>query len=141
VKIFRNGNQKEWHTASDEGASDCFTGTVRIDPLFYAKNPAGSDHASIAFEPGARTAWHGHPLDQTLIGTAGCGLVQHWGSPIEEIRPGDVISISLGEKHWHGASPTTAVTHIAIQEYLNGKAADWMEKASDEQYQAGFRAE
>ena len=109
---------------------------VRIDPLFQANAPARVVGASVTFEPCARTAWHIHPLGQTLIVTAGCGRVQRWGGPIEEIRPGDVIWFSPGEKHWHGATPTTAMTHIAIQEQLDGKTADWMEKVSDEQYQA-----
>ena len=98
--------------------------------------PARALGASVTFEPGARTAWHTHPLGQTLIVTAGCGRVQRWGGPIEEIRPGDVVWIPPGEKHWHGATPTTAMTHIAIQEQLDGKAVDWMEQVSDEQYQA-----
>jgi len=120
---------------SGKGQAEHFTGTVRIDPLFQAKDPARAGGASVTFEPGARTAWHSHRLGQTLIVTAGCGRTQLWGGPIEEIRPGDVVSILPGEKHWHGASPTTAVTHIAIQEYRDGKATDWMEKVSDEQYQ------
>jgi quercetin dioxygenase-like cupin family protein len=121
---------------SNNGPADWFTGTVRIDPLFQVKEPARAAGNSVTFEPGARTAWHAHPLGQTLIVTAGCGRAQHWGGPIEEIRPGDVICIAPGEKHWHGAAPTTAMTHIAIQEALDGKAVDWMEKVSDEQYQA-----
>jgi quercetin dioxygenase-like cupin family protein len=136
MDIKRSGSQP-----SGKGPAEWFTGTVRIDPLFVANTPARAGGASVTFEPGARTAWHSHPLGQTLIVTAGCGWVQHWGGPIEEIRPGDVITITLGEKHWHGASPTTAMTHIAIQEYLDGRAADWMEKVSDEQYQAGLRTE
>jgi quercetin dioxygenase-like cupin family protein len=107
---------------------------VRIDPLFEAKQPARAGGAYVTFEPGARTAWHTHPLGQTLIVTTGCGWVGHWGGPVEEIRPGDVVLIAPGEKHWHGASATTAMTHIAIQEYLDGKAVDWMEQVSDEQY-------
>src|SRR2546426_1329965 len=126
---------------SSKGPADWFTGPVRIDPLFQAPNPARVAGASVTFEPGARTAWHTHPLGQTLIVTAGCGRAQRWGGPIEEIRPGDVISIAPGEKHWHGAAPATAVTHIAVQEQLNGKAVDWMEKVSDAQYQTGSRAE
>jgi len=129
MDIKRNGSQP-----SGKGPADWFTGTVRIDPLFEANDPARTSGASVTFEPGARTAWHSHPLGQTLIVTAGCGRVQRWEGPIEEIRPGDVIVILPGEKHWHGAVPTTAVTHIAIQEYLDGKAADWMEHVSDEQY-------
>ena len=110
-------------------------------PCSKAPDPARVSAASVTFEPGARTAWHTHPLGQTLIVTAGCGLVQSWGGPIEEIRPGDVIWSPPGEKHWHGAAATTAMTHISIVEQLDGKSADWMEKVSDEQYQAGLRAE
>jgi len=132
MEIKRSGSQP-----SGKGPSEWFTGTVRIDPLFDAKNPARAGGAYVTFEPGARTAWHSHPLGQTLIVTGGCGWVQRWGGPIEEIRPGDVVLILPGEKHWHGATGTTAMTHIAIQEYLDGKAADWMERVSDEQYQAG----
>ena len=109
---------------------------MRIDPLFQANAPARAGGASVTFERGARTAWHTHPLGQTLIVTAGCGRAQRWGGPIEEIRSGDVIWFPSGEKHWHGAAPTTAMTHIAIQEALDGKVVDWMEKVSDEQYQA-----
>ena len=109
-------------------------GTVRIDPLFQPNAPARASGASVTFEPGARTAWHTHPLGQTLIVTAGCGRAQRWGGPIEEIRPGDVIWFPPGEKHWHGAAPTTAMTHIAIGEKLDGKVVDWMEKVTDEQY-------
>jgi quercetin dioxygenase-like cupin family protein len=119
---------------SSKGPADWFTGTVRIDPLFQANAPARASGASVTFEPSARTAWHTHPLGQTLIVTAGCGWVQREGGPIEEIHPGDVVSIPSGEKHWHGATPTTAMTHIAIQEALDGKVVDWMEKVSDEQY-------
>jgi quercetin dioxygenase-like cupin family protein len=111
-----------------------FTGLVRVDPLFEAADPARARGASVTFEPGARTAWHGHPLGQELIVTSGIGRVQKWGGPIEEIRPGDVVWFEPGEKHWHGASPTVAMTHIAIQEALNGKVVDWVEKVSDEQY-------
>jgi quercetin dioxygenase-like cupin family protein len=121
---------------SNKGPADWFTGTVRIDPLFKADAPARAAGASVTFEPGARTAWHTHPLGQTLIVIAGCGRAQRWGGPIEEIRPGDVVWFPPGEKHWHGAAPTTAMTHIAIQENLDGKLVDWMEKVSDEQYQA-----
>ena len=117
-----------------KGPSDWFTGTVRIDPLFQAPDPAHVIGVSVTFEPGARTAWHTHPLGQTLIVTAGCGLAQRWGGPVEVIPPGDVVWFAPGEKHWHGATPTTAMTHIAIQEKLDGKAVDWMEKVSDEQY-------
>ena len=119
---------------SNEGPAEYFTGTVRIDPLFEASDPARALGASVTFEPGARTAWHTHPLGQILIVTAGCGRAQRWGGPIEEIRPGDVVWFSPNEKHWHGAAPTTALTHIAIVEQLDGKSADWMEKVSDEQY-------
>jgi quercetin dioxygenase-like cupin family protein len=129
MEIKRSGSQP-----SGKGPEDWFTGTVRIDPLFKPPEPARAFGASVTFEPGARTAWHSHPLGQTLIVTAGSGLVQRWGGPIEEIRPGDVVWIAPGEKHWHGASPTTSMTHIAIQEELEGKAADWMEHVSDEQY-------
>ncbi len=131
MNIKRSGSQP-----SGKGQAEYFTGNVRIDPLHQADEPARVGCAYVTFEPGARTAWHTHPLGQTLIVTAGCGRVQRWGGPIEEIRPGDVIWIAPGEKHWHGAAPTTAMTHIAIHEYLDGKAADWMEKVSDEQYQA-----
>jgi quercetin dioxygenase-like cupin family protein len=119
---------------STKASAEYFTGTVRIDPLFQAPDPARVVGASVTFEPGARTAWHTHPLGQTLIVIAGCGLVQRWGGPIEEMRPGDVVWISPGEKHWHGATPTTAMTHIAVHERLDGKTVDWMEKVSDEQY-------
>ena len=132
MDIKRAGSQP-----SDRGPTEWFTGTVRIDPLFRAPDPARVAAASVTFEPGARTAWHAHPLGQNLIVIAGCGRVQRWGGPIEEIRPGDVVWIPPGEKHWHGASPTTAMTHIAVQERLDGNAADWMEHVSDEQYQSG----
>jgi len=129
MDIQRSGSQP-----SGKGPSGYFTGTVRVDPLFQASEPARALGASVTFEPGARTAWHTHPLGQTLIVTAGCGLVQRRGGPIEEIRPGDVVWIAPGEKHWHGATATTAMTHIAIVEQLDGKTADWMEQVSDEQY-------
>ena len=119
---------------SGKGPDEYFSGSVRIDPLFQAPDPARAVCASVTFEPGARTAWHTHPLGQTLIVTAGSGLAQRWGGSIEQIRPGDVIWFPPGEKHWHGATATTAMTHIAIQERLDGKAVDWMEKVSDEQY-------
>ena len=122
---------------STKGLAEYFTGTVRIDPLFQANAPARALGARVTFEPGARTAWHTHPLGQTLIVTSGCGRAQSWGGPIEEIQPGDVIWFAPGEKHWHGAGAAAAMTHIAIQEQLDGKAVDWMEKVSDEQYQAG----
>jgi quercetin dioxygenase-like cupin family protein len=121
---------------SGKGPADYFTGAVRVDKLFDAPDPARVVGASVTFEPGARTAWHTHPLGQTLIVTSGCGRVQRWGGLIEEIRPGDVIWFPPGEKHWHGAAPTTAMTHIAVLEHLNGKTADWMEQVSDEQYHA-----
>src|SRR6187431_156659 len=120
---------------SGKGPADYFTGTVRIDPLFEPTEPARAIGASVTCEPGARTAWHTHPLGQTLIVTAGCGRAQRWGGSIEEIRPGDVIRFAPGEKHWHGASPATALTHIAIQERLDGQAVDWMEHVTDEEYQ------
>jgi len=119
---------------SGKGPDEYFTGAVRVDPLFHADDPARVVGASVTFEPGARTAWHTHPLGQTLIVTAGSGRAQRWDGPIEEIRPGDVIWFPPGEKHWHGASATTAMTHIAIQERLDGKTVDWMEKVTDEQY-------
>ena len=121
---------------SAKAPAEYFTGAVRIDRLFQATAPARARGAIVTFEPGARSAWHSHPLGQILIVTAGRGRVQRWGGPIEEIGPGDVIWFEPGEKHWHGATPTTAMTHIAIQERLDGKTADWMEKVSDEQYQA-----
>ena len=121
---------------SSKGPAEWFTGSVHIDPLFQANNPARAAGASVTFEPGARTAWHTHPLGQTLIITAGCGRVQREGGSVEEVHPGDVVWFPPGEKHWHGAAPTTAMTHLAIQEQLDGgKAVDWMEKVSDEQYQ------
>jgi quercetin dioxygenase-like cupin family protein len=132
MDIKRNGSQP-----SRRGQGEYFTGTVRIDPLNQAEDPARVACVTVTFEPGARTAWHTHPLGQTLIVTAGCGLAQRWGGPIEWIRPGDVVWVPPGEKHWHGATPTTGMTHIAVQEKLNGKAVDWMEKVSDDQYQAG----
>ena len=129
MEIKRIGSQP-----STTGPVDWFTGTVRVDPLFQAPPPARVSGATVTFEPGARTAWHTHPLGQTLIVTAGCGWAQRKGGKIEEIRPGDIVSFAPGEKHWHGATPTTAMTHIAIQEALNGKPVDWMEKVSDAQY-------
>src|SRR5215475_251128 len=116
---------------SNKGPDEWFTGNVRIDPLFAAAEPSRVSAALVTFEPGARTAWHTHPLGQRLIVTAGCGRAQHWGGPIEEIRPGDVVMFAPGEKHWHGASPSTAMTHIAIQEQLDGRTVDWLEKVSD----------
>ena len=120
--------------ASGNGPPDWFTGTVRIDPLFESPAPARARGASVTFEPGARTAWHTHPLGQTLIVTAGSGRVQRDGGPVEELRPGDVVWFAPGEKHWHGAAPATAMSHIAIQEALDGKVVDWLEHVSDEQY-------
>jgi quercetin dioxygenase-like cupin family protein len=122
---------------SASGPSEWFTGRVRIDPLFSADKPSRAGGANVTFEPGARTAWHTHPLGQTLIVTAGCGRAQREGGPVEEIQPGDVIQFPPGEKHWHGASPTTAMTHVAIQEQLEGKAVEWLEKVTDEQYLGG----
>ncbi len=129
MDIKRNGSQP-----SGKGPDEYFTGTVRIDPVITAPDPARVAAACVTFEPGARTAWHTHPLGQTLFVTSGNGLAQRWGGPIEPIRPGDVIWFPPGEKHWHGAAKTTAMTHIAIQERLDGKAVDWLEKVSDEQY-------
>jgi len=130
MKIIHNGSQP-----SSKGPSDWFTGAVRIDQPFQAEAPARVSGAIVTFEPGARTAWHTHPLGQTLIVTAGRGLAQREGSPVAEILPGDVLWVAPGEKHWHGASANTAMTHIAIAEKLDGKAVDWLEKVSDEQYQ------
>ena len=129
MEIKRSGSQP-----SGKPPADYFTGVVRIDPLFNPPAPARAFGAAVTFEPGARTAWHTHPLGQTLIVTAGFGWARRWGGPIEELRPGDVVSIPPGEKHWHGASPTTAMTHIAIQEQLDGKAVEWLEQVSQEQY-------
>jgi quercetin dioxygenase-like cupin family protein len=129
VPIARSGSRP-----SQKGPAESFTGSVRIDPLFQAKEPSHTSGAYVTFEPGARTAWHAHPLGQILIVTAGVGRVRLWGGPIEEIRPGDVVRIPPGQKHWHGASPTTAMTHIAIQESLDGKVVEWLEKVSDDQY-------
>jgi quercetin dioxygenase-like cupin family protein len=129
MEIKRAGSQP-----SAKGPSEWFTGNVRIDPLFQAPDPALVQGAAVTFEPGSRTAWHTHPLGQTLIVTTGCGWVQREGAPIEEIRPGDVVWIAPDEKHWHGATSTTGMTHIAIQEKKDGKVVDWMEHVSDEQY-------
>ena len=129
MKITRVGLQP-----SSKGPADWFTGTVRIDPLFQTEAPARVQGASVTFEPAARTAWHAHPLGQTLIVTSGVGRVQREGGPIEEIRPGDIVWLAPNEKHWHGASPTTSMTHIAIQESLDGKVVEWLEKVSDEEY-------
>lgn len=131
MEIKRAGSQP-----SNKGPADWFTGAARIDPLFDRGDPARVSGASVTFEPGARTAWHTHPLGQTLIVTSGCGWAQREGGPVEEIRPGDVIWFPPGEKHWHGASPKTAMTHIAVQEKLNGSPVNWLEKVTDEQYRA-----
>ena len=131
MEIKRRGSQP-----SVKGPAEWFTGTVRIDPLFDPPAPARATGASVTFEPGARTAWHTHPLGQTLIVASGVGRVQRWGGPIEEIRPGDVVWFAPGEKHWHGAAPTTAMTHTAIHEKLDGKVVDWLEHVTQEQYEA-----
>ncbi len=131
MEIKRSGSRP-----SEKGSAENFTGAVRIDRLFEAPEPARVRSASVTFEPGARTAWHTHPLGQTLIVTSGVGWTQCWGEPKQEIRAGDVIWCPPGHKHWHGATPTAAMTHIAIQEALNGKVVEWMEKVSDEQYRA-----
>ncbi len=136
MEIKRVGSQ-----TSRKGEAEYFTGNVRVDPLFDAPPPARVFGANVTFEPSARTAWHAHALGQTLIVTAGCGRVQCWGGLVEEIRPGDVVSISPGEKHWHGAAPTTAMTHIAIVGKSEPASTDWMEHVSGEQYQAGIRPE
>jgi quercetin dioxygenase-like cupin family protein len=130
MDIKRNGAQP-----SAKGPADYFTGTVRIDAPFSGTAPARVSGATVTFEPGARTAWHTHPLGQTIIVTSGYGRAQREGGPIEEIRPGDIVWFPPGEKHWHGAAPTTAMTHIAIAEMLDGKAVEWLEKVTDEQYQ------
>jgi quercetin dioxygenase-like cupin family protein len=132
MQIHRNGSRP-----SQQGPSEYFTGNVRVDPIIQAPDPSRVTCACVMFEPGARSAWHTHPLGQTLIVTAGLGWTQCWGEPIEEIRPGDVIWCPSDKKHWHGASPTTGMAHIAIQEQLNGKNVNWLEKVSDEQYLAG----
>jgi len=129
MKITRAGS-----TASTRGPADWFTGTVRIDPLFSAEAPGRAAGASVTFEPGARTAWHTHPAGQTLLVTSGLGRAQREGGPVEEIRPGDIIWFPAGEKHWHGAAPNVAMTHIAIQEVVDGRAVDWLEKVSDAEY-------
>jgi quercetin dioxygenase-like cupin family protein len=129
ISITPNGSQP-----SSKGSADYFTGSVRVDYLFQPQDPARASGAYVTFEPGARTAWHTHPLGQTLIVTAGHGLVQSWGGPMERIQSGDVVRIPPGVKHWHGATAATALTHIAIQEQLDGKAADWLEQVSQEQY-------
>jgi len=132
MTIKRNGSQP-----SVKGPAEWFTGNVRIDPMHQADAPARISIASVTFEPGARTAWHSHPLGQTLVITAGSGRIQNWDDQIEEIQPGDIVWTAPGEKHWHGAAPTTAMTHISIVEQLDGKGADWMEHVSDEQYREG----
>jgi len=129
MEIKRSGSQP-----SAKGPADWFTGTVRIDQPFQAAEPGRLAGAIVTFEPGARTAWHTHPLGQTLIVTAGCGLAQREGAPVEEIRPGDIVWFAAGERHWHGARPDTAVTHIAIAEKLDGSSVDWMDHVTDEQY-------
>ncbi len=129
IDINRNGSRP-----SAKGSSDWFSGSVRVDPLFQAPDPARASAGQVTFEPGARTAWHTHPLGQTLIITSGLGWVQRDGGSIEEVRPGDVVWFPPGLKHWHGATPTTGMTHIAVQESLGGKNVDWMEKVTDEQY-------
>lgn len=129
MEIKRAGSQP-----SGQGPTEWFTGSVRIDPLFTAPDPARAAGASVTFEPGARTAWHTHPLGQTLVVLAGCGRAQREGGAVEEIRPGDVLWFAPGEKHWHGASPTTAMTHIAIHERLDGRTVDWLEPVTDAQY-------
>ena len=129
MEIKRNGSQP-----SAKGPADWFTGTVRIDSPFKGGGAARVAGAVVTFEPGARTAWHTHPLGQTLIVVSGCGRAQRWGGPIEEIRPGDIVWFEPGEKHWHGAAPATAMTHIAIQESLDGKNVEWLEKVTDHEY-------
>ena len=130
MEITRNGSRP-----SSKGSADYFTGSVRVDPLFEAPAPAHVRGALVTFEPGARTAWHTHPLGQTLIVTSGSGWVRREGGPVEEIRPGDVVWFAPGEKHWHGATATTGMSHIALQEALDGQVVQWMEQVSDEQYQ------
>jgi len=135
MEIKRNGSQP-----SQKGPGEYFTGTVRIDPIIQAPEPSRVTAGFVTFEPGARSAWHTHPLGQTLIVTSGLGWTQCWDGPIEEIRPGDVLWCPPGVKHWHGASPKTGMTHIAVTEQLNGKNVDWMEKVTDEQYLAGLQS-
>jgi quercetin dioxygenase-like cupin family protein len=135
IAITRSGSQP-----SSQGSPEYFSGSVRIEPLFQAKDPSRASGARVTFEAGARTAWHAHPLGQTLIVTAGTGWVQQWGGKVATIREGDVVWIPPGQKHWHGATATTRMTHIAIQEQLDGKVVEWVEKVSDEQYQAGSKA-
>jgi quercetin dioxygenase-like cupin family protein len=135
VEVTRNGSQP-----STKGPADHFTGSVRIDPLFRPEAPSALAGASVTFEPGARTAWHTHPRGQVLVVTAGSGWVQQWGGRAQEIRPGDVVRIPPGQKHWHGAAATTALTHVALQEQVDGKTVEWLEKVSDGQYQAATAA-
>jgi quercetin dioxygenase-like cupin family protein len=127
--IARSGSQ-----AASQGSTEYFTGQVRVEPLFAVVEPSRISGARVTFEPGARTAWHTHPLGQTLLVTAGVGWVQEWGGPVEEMREGDVVRIAPGVKHWHGATATSRMTHIAVQEQLDGKVVEWLEKVSDEQY-------
>jgi 4-carboxymuconolactone decarboxylase len=129
LEISRSGSR-----APTQGPAENFTGSVRVDPLFQATEPGRTSGAYVTFSPGARSAWHTHPLGQTLVVTAGAGRVQRWGSPVQEMRPGDVVRIPPGVKHWHGAGPDNSMTHLAIQEQLDGKAVDWLEKVSDAQY-------
>ena len=136
MDIQRNGSQ-----SSAKGPGEWFSGRARIDPLFQPKNTAGANGSSVTFGPGARTVWHSHPLGQTLVVTAGCGLTQGWGEPLQKIRPGDVVWFAAGEKHWHAATATKAMTPISIVEQANGKSVDWMEHISDEEYQVGSSVE
>jgi 4-carboxymuconolactone decarboxylase len=136
IRIMRSGSQP-----SRQGPAENFTGSVRVDPLFQANAPARASGALVTFEPGARSAWHSHPLGQVLIMTAGTGRVQRWGDPVHEIRQGDVVWIPPGQKHWHGAAPKSSMTHIAMVEALDGKTVEWMEKVSDAQYGAPVRAQ
>ena len=136
MNIIKNGS-----LPSHKGSADWFTGTVRIDSPFKGSDPARVSGAIVTFEPGARTAWHTHPLGQTIIVTAGCGRVQREGDSVEAIHPGDIVWFAPGEKHWHGAAPTTAMTHVAIAEILDGKAVEWLEKVSEEQYLSRIDAE
>lgn len=134
ITVMQSGN-----TPSVKGPADYFTGTVRIDSPFQGTEPARVGGATVTFEPSARTAWHTHPLGQTLIVTAGLGLVQEWEGPVQQIRPGDIIWIPAGVKHWHGAAPEAAMSHIAIAEALDGKVVDWLEQVSDQQYGAAYK--
>jgi quercetin dioxygenase-like cupin family protein len=136
MEIKRSGSQP-----SAKGPAEYFTGTVRVDPLFQAQEPGRVAGAAVTFEPGAHSNWHTHPLGQTLIVLSGCGLVQSWGGPVRRIRPGDVVSCPPGEKHWHGATTTTAMSHLAIQEAKDGKSVEWLERVTDEQYAAAEQAD